>query len=101
MPTSIEGSGEEIGFHPTRLYGLDADSELVQLKSHAFAPAFKRPLRRVIDGVERNCHQSANRSRIDEQSGSLLDKDRFLVFIAHRRLQSSYERVSPISRLSG
>src|SRR5208282_1151412 len=74
MPTSIERSGEEIRFHPTRFYGLDANSELVQLKSHAFAPAFKRPFRRVIDRVERNRQESANRRRIDEQSSSFLSE---------------------------
>ena len=34
MPPSIEGAGEEIGFHPTGFYGLNPDPELIQFKSH-------------------------------------------------------------------
>jgi hypothetical protein len=74
MPTTIKRSGEEIRFHPTRFYGLDPDPELTQLKSHAFAPAFERPFRGVIDGVEGNRHQSPNRSRVDEQPRSIFSE---------------------------
>jgi hypothetical protein len=85
-------SGEEIRFHPTRFYGLDADSELIQFKSHAFAPAFQRPLRRVIDGVERNRQESANRSRIDEQSASLRSR------VRHKLDADQYRTISSKSR---
>src|SRR5258706_11005178 len=46
------------------------------LEGHAFAPALKRPLRRMIDRVKRDRHQSTDRGRIDEQPGSLLSEIR-------------------------
>jgi hypothetical protein len=39
MPTSVKRASEEIRSDPTRLYGLDADPELIQLESHALTPA--------------------------------------------------------------
>jgi hypothetical protein len=45
---------KKIGSHPARRDGLDADAELTQLESHALAPAFERPLGRMVDEVERH-----------------------------------------------
>src|SRR5437899_8412503 len=76
MPTCIERTGKEIRFYPAGLYDFHADSKLLQLKGHAFTPAFECPLRRMVNRVKRDGHQSTDRRGVDKQSRSFLSEMR-------------------------
>ncbi len=63
----VQRAPREVGGDASGRDRLDPDVELLELKRHALAPAFERPFGGVVDGVEGEGDQPANRRGGDDE----------------------------------